>query len=130
MIDFTNSKHQKLLKVLTKQHELITNNISNADTPHYKATHVAFQDELDRILGRQPSDVSLKRTHDRHLPLQTDESIKVVESRNKTMNNNGNNVDIDAEMSRLAKNQLLYNYTIERVSGQYTKMSNLLKDLR
>ncbi|CAM4462267.1 flagellar basal body rod protein FlgB [Paenibacillus tarimensis] len=130
MIDFTNSKHQKLLKVLTKQHELITNNISNADTPHYKASHVAFQDELDRILGHQPSDVALRRTHDKHLPFQTDESIRVVESTNKTMNNNGNNVDIDAEMSRLAKNQLLYNYTIDRVSGQYSKISNLLRELK
>lgn len=46
------------------------------------------------------------------------------------MNNNLNNVDIDNEMSNLAKNQLFYNYTVDRVSGHYSKMKKLMQDLK
>jgi flagellar basal-body rod protein FlgB len=38
------------------------------------------------------------------------------------MNNNLNNVDIDTEMSQLAKNQLTYNTEIQQVSHEIKQL--------
>jgi flagellar basal-body rod protein FlgB len=38
------------------------------------------------------------------------------------MNNNNNNVDIDSEMSLLAKNQLYYNTLIQRMNGKFNSI--------
>lgn len=46
------------------------------------------------------------------------------------MNNNGNNVDMDMEMAKLAENQLMYNYLADRVSGHYSKIRTLMQDLK
>ncbi|MNC78502.1 flagellar basal body rod protein FlgB [compost metagenome] len=41
---------------------------------------------------------------------------KIVVDNNSVMNNNLNNVDIDAEMSLVAKNQLRYNVVAQQVT--------------
>jgi len=43
------------------------------------------------------------------------------------MNNNGNNVDIDREMSLLAKNQLVYNLYIQQVNHDIKMMRTAIE---
>jgi flagellar basal-body rod protein FlgB len=42
----------------------------------------------------------------------------------------GNNVDIDAEMANLAKNQLYYYALVQRVSGELNSIMTAVKDGR
>jgi flagellar basal-body rod protein FlgB len=59
------------------------------------------------------------RTHSRHIPIgQKTEAIEpqIVTDEKSLMNNNYNNVDIDYEMSLLAKNQLRYNVLVQQVN--------------
>ncbi|MFM9280979.1 flagellar basal body rod protein FlgB [Paenibacillus jiagnxiensis] len=129
-----NELNASLLVALNAKNRVIANNIANADTPYYKAQSVEFEEELKRKLESGSSgQLPLKRTDPRHLPMPSASNqveFKVVEDQNTSMNNNQNNVDIDKEMSGLAENQLLYNYTVDRVSGYYSKMKNLLSDLK
>ncbi|WP_339278129.1 flagellar basal body rod protein FlgB [Paenibacillus sp. FSL W8-0426] len=131
----TSRRNESLLQILNTKHGVITNNIANADTPNYKKKSVAFEDELRRMIenGNTP-ELDLKQTHPKHLPAKAPHSsvvpYRIVEHTDTTMNNNRNNVDIDIEMADLAENQLLYNYMVDRVSGHYKKMKNLLQDLK
>ncbi|WP_440117566.1 flagellar basal body rod protein FlgB [Paenibacillus sp. QZ-Y1] len=131
----TSRRNESLLQVLTTQHNVITNNIANADTPHYKKKTVEFQEELRRIVENGKTDsLDMKRTHQKHFPISNPGAsivpYRIVENNETAMNNNNNNVDIDIEMANLSENQLLYNYMVDRVSGHYKKMKNLLNDLK
>ncbi|NHN35569.1 flagellar basal body rod protein FlgB [Paenibacillus agricola] len=134
MIESRTSKlNESLLDIQSAQNKVIANNIANVDTPHYKSKSIDFQEELRRKL-EGGKELAMKRTHAKHLPMNGASAsavpFRIIETKNTVINNNNNNVDIDYEMSNLAKNQLLYNVTVDRVSGHYSKMKKLLQDLR
>lgn len=134
MIESKTSKlNESLLDILSTRNKVIANNIANVDTPHYKSKSVVFHEEFQRKLDAENSKrLAMKRTHEKHLggPAAPSVPFRIVEMGQTVMNNNNNNVDIDFEMSELAKNQLLYNVTVDRVSGHYSKMKKLMQDLR
>ncbi len=99
------------LSALSLRHSAISQNIANADTPYYKRKEVVFEDYLSRVLYNGP-DVRAERGDDKHVHFST-EIIHIrptihaeTDSRYR---NDYNNVDVDREMSILAKNQLSYN---------------------
>ncbi|MEK3786807.1 MULTISPECIES: flagellar basal body rod protein FlgB [Paenibacillus] len=130
----TNSMHASLLVALNAKNRAIANNVANADTPYYKAQSVVFEEELRRKLERDKNgELRMRRTDPRHMPTpvsSNEVAYQVVQSQNTAMNNNFNNVDVDKEMSELAENHLMYNYTIDRVNGYYSRMKNLLSQLK
>lgn len=102
------------------------NNIANADTPGYKAQKTVFQQYLNEAQG---STLQAHRTDERHLTFgsQSGNSQPEVVTQDNTMyNHNGNNVDIDHEMSEMAKNQIYYNSLIERLNGQFNSIRTAL----
>ncbi|WP_309118146.1 flagellar basal body rod protein FlgB [Paenibacillus sp.] len=129
----TSKINESMLNVLVLKNRVIANNIANVDTPRYKTQSVIFQEELrKRLAADDDRNVQLRRTHSKHLPTKSDFSTvpyKIIESTDTVVNNNLNNVDIDAEMANLAKNQLAYNVIVDRVSGHYKKYKQLLTDL-
>jgi flagellar basal-body rod protein FlgB len=86
----------RLLDAASLRHRVIAQNVANVNTPGYRRRDVAFDDalarELDRGSDSQPASVR---------PM-------VIEAAGGTLRQDGNNVDIDAEMGRLNKNTLLY----------------------
>ncbi|MFC9707203.1 flagellar basal body rod protein FlgB [Paenibacillus sp. NPDC056933] len=131
----TSRRNESLLQVLNVQHKVTTENIANADTPNYKKKSVEFEEELRRIIENgKTENLDMHRTHPKHFPVSNPASsvvpYRIVENNETAMNNNGNNVDIDMEMANLSENQLLYNYMVDRVSGHYKKMKNLLQGLK
>ncbi|WP_424765619.1 flagellar basal body rod protein FlgB [Paenibacillus sp. sgz302251] len=135
MISMKPTLNERVLEAIIARHETITNNIANADTPHYKKKSVVFEEELNRRLEQNTNNgLALRRTYAKHMPFNNlgENSLpyKIVETNTTTMNNNGNNVDIDSEMAQLAENQLMQNYLIDRVNGQYSKVKTMLRDLR
>lgn len=105
---------------------MIAQNISNADTPNYKAKEVNFKSELQTAID---SSMLAKRTDARHLDFKGHSSSNVAITTNKSTsyNNNGNNVDIDKEMSDLATNQIYYNAMIERISGKFQSLQSVIR---
>ena len=116
------------LAAATLRHEVLSNNIANVNTPHFKKTDVIFEDLLAKeIYGDEDSEakIPLIRTHDRHLPFtHTPYHAEPMFERHqeRTMRVDDNNVDIDIEMATMAKNQLYYNALATRL-GSFT--SNL-----
>lgn len=103
----------------------ISNNIANVDTPGYKSKEVSFKDVLNKELT--PS-FEGKRTHEKHIPFtsQNHSTFRVTERSNTSYNHNGNNVDIDKEMSDLAKNQIYYQSLVDRLNGKFRGLESVI----
>ncbi len=98
----------KVMDLRSLEHDLIAANIANADTPGYKARHIDFKKTLEQVTGNS---LPLERTNPRHFPIGSQQEILPIVrvTRDPAMGLDGNNVQLDKEMSDLAINQLLYN---------------------
>jgi flagellar basal-body rod protein FlgB len=107
--------------------KVISNNISNINTKGYKAYTVTFEDNLKKSID----DVELKTTKDRHIKEDgADSDIKVLQDLSSSMNQDGNNVDIDNEMANQAANNLMYNALISQVNSRISLENYIIKDGR
>jgi flagellar basal-body rod protein FlgB len=89
------------------KNQILSQNIANVDTPGYKRKDVTFAEELERMMRQDDFDKKDVEAV----------KVKVFEDNNKlSYRMDGNNVDIDVEMVRLAQNQLKYN-TFTQLSG-------------
>ena len=109
---------KKALDFQSQRHVLIASNISNLDTPGYKARDIDFKSQLITAIGRQ-NDLPLHVTQAGHMgsgpsALQSMQAEVFVEP--GASRSNGNNVNIDKEMVKLAENQIAYNATIQLMS--------------
>lgn len=109
----------------TKQ-KVIAQNISNADTPNYKAKEVSFKTALQSAMD---SSLEARRTDARHLEFkgQSSSSYTVKVNQSRSYHQNGNNVDIDKEMADLATNQIYYNALIDRISGKFQSLQSVIR---
>jgi flagellar basal-body rod protein FlgB len=102
---------------------MISANIANVDTPDYTPVNITFDQQLtDYLAGQNPPTVA--RTDNSHLGLSAMAPRGETEFDYFSLpNEDGNSVDIDHEMAKLAENQLLYRAT----TRMYTKRMALMK---
>ena len=106
---------RKSLDLLSTRQNLISSNIGNLDTPGYTASDIDFQGQLREALGSK-GQLKLRATDERHYGPKTS-NISSLKSEpfeeEDAAKSNGNNVDVDKEMAKLAENQIVYNATIQ-----------------
>jgi flagellar basal-body rod protein FlgB len=121
---------ENALNVSTLRQRTIASNIANVDTPNYKSKQVSFQSHLTNEIHKT-NHLSSKKTHENHIAFssETDRNnmVNIKVNRATAFQNNGNNVDIDYEMSQLAKNQLQYHAIIENLSHKLTDIKTVVK---
>jgi len=119
---------EKALNASAMQHKMISNNIANVDTPGYKGSEVVFQSKLQEALNNMDkSYLPLTITNPKHISIAPEMTLKdveptVVTRTETTSRNDGNNVDIDTEMARLAENTTYYASLAQLMT---LKLSNL-----
>ena len=118
------------------RHKALTNNIANVSTPDYKREDVNFIDVLKNNMGNMKNNNSsnsggLQKTNPNHISPNnnTDYRVRFKANRfsNTTYRNDGNNVDIDSEMAKLAKNNLYYNTLTQRISGKFSMLQEVIQ---
>lgn len=124
---------EQALNVSTLRQRVISSNIANVDTPHYKSKEVVFSKVLDKAMHEQG--LSSHKTNAKHIEFSArNENIspfaRVLTKTNTSFNHNGNNVDMDYEMAQLAKNQLLYNALIDRTNGRFSSLKTVINEGR
>lgn len=122
---------EQALSTASTQQRVIAANIANVDTPHYKRRQVDFQAALHNAIQQQS--MSSYRTHVDHLPFssETTSFTPYIKADDDTkFQPNGNNVDMDTEMAKLAQNQLWYNALIERVNGKVHSLRTVINEGR
>lgn len=95
--------------------KVIANNIANINTKGYKKLYVTFEDTLNDSIGEN----TMKTDNSKHMQTGSDNGeIAVQRDESTSMRQDGNNVDIDLEMTNQAANTLMYNALVQRVSGK------------
>jgi flagellar basal-body rod protein FlgB len=111
---------QNALTAANLRQGVYANNIANVDTPGYRRQDVSFESLLqDQLATQTEGDGPLTApVLARMLAVQP----QVVTDTTTTVQNNGNNVDIDAEMSELAENQIRYNALVQDVDLRIARL--------
>lgn len=111
-----------------KRNEVIMNNIANNDTPGFNRSSVAFEEHYKAAL-RAEDGFALKRTRDKHMDIgtSTQPSMTVEKDEATTMRMDGNNVDIEKEMTDLASNVIYYQTLQKKVSSEFSQLSTAIR---
>lgn len=119
MSGFSYDLIKKAMDVSSLRQKSISSNISNINTPDYKANRVKFEEYLQNA-----KKVHIKKTDKRHFGIESIKDINPeMEKRdNISLRDDGNSVDIDIEMADLAANEIYYNVLTRQISS---KLSNL-----
>jgi flagellar basal-body rod protein FlgB len=119
----------RCLDTAMQRSRVINNNIANATTPGYKKVRVDFESHLRDALSR--SKLQGTRTDTDHMNVGKTDPGKVhphtYRPTDPTQPGGVNNVDIDEEMSYLAKNQILFNYGVRFLRGSYASIDAAIK---
>ncbi|UHA59296.1 flagellar basal body rod protein FlgB [Metabacillus litoralis] len=109
----------------TAKQKVISNNIANVDTPNYKSQEVRFNTALSNEMQK----LQATKTNAKHIEFGGSDTsnYRIVSRNNTNYQHNGNNVDIDQEMTEMAKNQIQYNALIERISGKFNSLKTVIK---
>jgi len=116
----------KELDTKTLRNELIASNIANVDTPGYKSKDIDF----NAILTEKFTDVEMKRTDPRHIPVGGEFSssgVKIVTNPNPGRAD-GNNVNIESEMLKLTENNIQYNVAVHLASKKLNEIKDAIKE--
>lgn len=108
----------------TAKQKVISNNIANVDTPNYKAQEIRFNKSLENEMQK----LHATKTNNKHFDFGTTSSgYQIITRNNINYQHNGNNVDIDQEMTEMAKNQIQYNALIDRLSSKFHSLKTVIK---
>lgn len=119
---------QKGLEASSMRQRVLSNNVANIDTPNFKRSDVDFQAVLSTALGEKSRVLSMNMTSSRHIPgVAEGGGAGVVLDQSTSMRNDGNNVDVDREMTNVAENGLYYNSLTRAISSQLAMIRMVIK---
>jgi flagellar basal-body rod protein FlgB len=122
LFDGTIATLQKSLNFGSLRHKVLTSNIANIDTPNYKAFEVVMEDAL-KSKHRSAAPIKLVRTCPQHLSGDRSASnpikIKAADSPAINFRADGNTVDLDRTMGKLAENTILYRTAAQIIKKKF-----------
>jgi flagellar basal-body rod protein FlgB len=95
---------EKMLDYTAKRQQAISNNIANLDTPGYTAKDVEFHEELSSA-----SEIS---------NVELDDKVKP----------NGNNVDLETQMTKMTQNGLQYVMLVQYLTSDIKTLRSAITD--
>jgi flagellar basal-body rod protein FlgB len=112
----------RALDAAALRQKVISNNIANVETPNFQPTKVSFEDLFRQELT---STFNGTRTNEKHIAIGGSDQLPAPQliKENTVMNNNGNGVDLDGEMTEMTNNSLWYQSLTYGVNEEF----NLLK---
>ena len=111
LFDKTTDALATSLRMRQIRHNVTSSNIANAETPHYHAKKVDFENalasaiETEGIVGDRLGGAPIK-----------DVQADVYENPDVAVNNDGNTVDLEKEMSALSENSILYKSALQLIN--------------
>ncbi len=108
------------LRYRQHRHAAIAANIANADTPGYRAVDVTFARMVER------AGLRLATTHPGHRQPARWAPREAVVPAGGLPRRDGNDVDIDREMVKLARNQIEYQFLTRVLGGRFRKLKEAI----
>lgn len=123
----------KSIDLRSRSHTMISANLANVETPNYTPTNLSFENELKGALkGKKAGTPPL--TNPRHIPLKGQgDSIQqvqgvVIETPSLSPGKDSNGVELEAEMSRMVENQIMYNASIQILTKQFNDIRSAIRE--
>ena len=133
IFDGTFSTLERVLDLRSIKHNLIVSNIANVDTPNFKAFDLIVEEELEKVLNVKNGGDS-ERTQKGHLPFRKlnaeNGRLKAVAEPQLSLRGDGNSVDIDTMMAKLAENNLMYNALTQVLSKKFNGLKYVIQEGR
>ncbi|MDR3288277.1 MAG: flagellar basal body rod protein FlgB [Peptococcaceae bacterium] len=107
---------------------VLADNIANVDTPGFKRSDVDFPTVMATTLRDSAlPELPLKLTSWKHLPGAETPSGAVIKDTGTLLRNDGNNVDIEREMTNVAENGLYYDGLTASLSMKLAQFRTVIK---
>ena len=114
---------KEAMNATSKRETVISNNIANVNTKGYKRFDVVLKDTVNKN-----ENSNMKKTNNKHMQGDlNDLSYEVKRDTSSSMKLDGNNVDVDVEMSNLASNAILFNSLVTSINNDYSMKSNVIR---
>ena len=123
---------EKNLDLRAMNQNLISANLANAETPGYIPKRLSFEGDLKDALKNRGGDTP-PLTDPRHIPLNGRSAGldrvqgTIIEAPDGSVGDDGNGVELENEMGRLAENQILYNATIQLAVKKFEGLKTAIK---
>ncbi len=117
------------LKFRQMRQELISSNIANAETPGYKAKRIDFEEALARALdvdGQMGMGTNDSKHYDVGSGGFSNLEPTIYNDPNGVVSENGNTVDKDDEMARMAENKILYDASVQLLNKKLGLMKYVI----
>ncbi len=128
-MEIINTKNDRMLKTalegLTARQRTIADNVSNVDTPEFKASRVTFETALKQARGTVNNPLPMYRVQNGvagpgDAPVDIKPEVQVESQVGRR--NDGNNVDVDREMLELADTNVRFNALVQIMGSKVTGM--------
>jgi len=112
------------LDLRLKHQGVIASNIANADTPGFKSMKMDFEGKLQDAIEQLPVDIEVTDSgHQSLKEMIDDHSVgEVFQDPDAPIQNNGNSVNRDRELAKLAQEQQMYAATINTLNKKLAMM--------
>jgi flagellar basal-body rod protein FlgB len=118
----------KGLDAMALRQQVIANNVANINTPGFKKQDVSFEDSLASAIESKQNSNSFKAKSGEFSTVNplNDVEIKVSTVKGTSMRYDGNNVDIDEEMSKLAETNIRYQAMSKLMSERFGGLKTVI----
>jgi len=97
----------KVMDITTLRHQVLADNLANANTPNFIRSDVDFQSQLTQAIDAQDH-------------AQIEAVTPVIQKDNVSpMSPDGNNVSVQKELGGMMENQLLYNFSARVIDRKF-----------
>ncbi|MFT7234766.1 MAG: flagellar basal-body rod protein FlgB [Methylophagaceae bacterium] len=119
--------HPDALRVRSQRAELLASNLSNADTPGYKARDIDFKSALK--MANSGDMGAMKVSHQNHMqPLKSLSNLPHVQYRGTIQDSlDGNSVDEQIEQAAFMENSIQYQASVEFLGGKFNGLLKAIK---
>jgi len=107
---------KKILDLGAEKHRLVANNIANVNTPGYKTKDLAFGEELKNVLFETKDVEAL-----------ADIKGEIIEPGTTAVRRDGNDVDLNKELSAMNKNVILQKLYMQVMKRRFNGMVEAMK---
>lgn len=129
LFDKTTDALATSLRMRQIRHNVTSANIANAETPNYHAKKMDFEDALASALNVDGKN-KLSTTHGNHFAAGSSgtPTADIYDNPDVAMNNDGNTVDLEKEMSALAENSILYKSALQLINKKMASIKYALSE--
>jgi len=110
---------EHMLDLTAKRQQTISANLANIDTPGYRAQDASFSEQLQSL--------TMETSSPRHMSPIDDSGVRVYEVGGNGKEN-GNNVDLDREMTELTRNGLQYVALVQFLNQKFKTLRTAITE--